>query len=99
MLARDMKSWLLDALPFQRKSNAWVLPSAIGLGVGIAAGIGIGLLIAPEPGDATRRRIARGAEDLQRKASQLVEKTRGEIEGMGHEVAGEARAEMSRARS
>jgi gas vesicle protein len=99
MLARDIKSWFFDALPFQRKSNAWVLPSLVGVGVGIAAGVGIGLLIAPEPGDATRRRIARGAEDLQRKASRLVDRTRDEIEGAGREMANESRDEMSRARS
>src|SRR3982750_3337581 len=98
MMARDIGTWFLDALPVQRKSGAWVLPSAVGLGLGIAAGLGIGLLIAPEPGDATRRRLARGAEDLQRKASRFVDKTRGELEATGHEVAGEARAEMSRVR-
>ena len=98
-MARDIKSWLFDALPFQRKSGAWLVPSLVGLGVGVAAGVGIGLLIAPEPGDATRRRIARGAEDLQRKASQFVDRTRGELEATGHELAGEARAEISRARS
>ena len=97
-MARDIKSWLVDALPFQRKSGAWVMPTLVGLGVGIAAGIGIGILIAPEPGDATRRRIARGAEDLQRKASQFVEKSRNEREGAGREIADEARSEMSRAR-
>jgi len=99
MMARDLKMWLLDALPVQRKSGAWVLPSAVGLGVGLAAGVGLGLLIAPEPGDATRRRLARGAEDLQRKAARLVDKTRGELEAKSHEIAGEARAEMSRVRS
>lgn len=99
MIARDLKMWLLDALPVQRKSGAWVLPSAIGLGVGLAAGVGLGLLIAPESGDATRRKLARGAEDLQRKAARFVDKTRGNLEAAGHEIAGEARAEMSRVRS
>ena len=98
-MARDIKSWLFDALPFQRKSGAWIVPSLLGLGVGVAAGVGIGLLIAPEPGDATRRRIARGAEDRQRKASQFVEKSRNELESAGREIADEARSEMSRARS
>ena len=94
----DLKSWLFDALPFQRRSGAWIAPSLVGLGVGIAAGVGIGLLIAPEPGDATRRRIARGAEDLQRKASQFVEMSRNELVGAGRVIADEARSEMSRAR-
>ena len=98
-MVRDIQSWLFDAVPFQRKSGAWILPSMVGLGVGIAAGVGIGLLIAPEPGDATRRRIARGAEDLQRKASRFVEKSRHELEGAGREIASEARSEMSRVRS
>ncbi len=99
MMARDIGTWFLDALPVQRKRGAWVLPSVVGLGLGLAAGLGIGLLIAPEPGDAIRRRLARGAEDLQRKASRFVDRTRGELEATGHELAGEARAEMSRARS
>jgi gas vesicle protein len=98
-MVRDIQSWLFDALPFQRKRGAWVLPSLVGLSVGVAAGVGIGLLIAPEPGEATRRRIARGAEDLQRKASRFVEKSRHELEGAGREIASEARSEMSRVRS
>jgi gas vesicle protein len=99
MMARDLKMWLLDAIPVQRKSGAWVLPSVLGLGVGLAAGVGLGLLIAPEPGEVTRRRLARSAEDLQRKAARFVDKTRGDLEATGHEIAGEARAEMSRVRS
>jgi gas vesicle protein len=99
MMARDLKMWLLDTLPVQRKRGAWVLPAAVGLGVGLAAGVGLGLLIAPEPGDATRRRLARRAEDLQRKAARFVDKKRGDLEAAGHEIAGEARAEMSRVRS
>jgi gas vesicle protein len=99
MMARDIKTWFFDALPFQRRRGAWIVPSVLGLGVGLAAGVGVGLLIAPEPGDATRRRIARGAEDLQRRASRFVDRTRGELEATGHEIAGEARAELSRARS
>lgn len=99
MMARDIQTWFFDALPFQRRRGAWIVPSVLGLGLGLAAGIGVGLLIAPEPGDATRRRLARGAEDLQRKASRLVDRTRGELEATGHEIAGEARAEISRARS
>ena len=98
MIARDLRTFFLDALPLQRRSGAWVLPSVVGLGIGLAAGVGVGLLIAPEPGDATRRRLARGAEDLQRKASRFVDRTRGELEATGHEIAGEARAEMSRVR-
>ncbi len=99
MMARDIKTWFFDALPFQRRRGAWIVPSVLGLGVGLAAGVGVGLLIAPEPGDATRRRIARGAEDLQRRASRFVDRTRGELEATGHEIVGEARAELSRARS
>ncbi len=98
MMAREIGTWFWDALPVQRKSGAWVLPSIVGLSVGLAAGVGLGLLIAPEPGDATRRRLARGAESFQRKASRFVDRTRGEIEATGHEIAGEARAELSRAR-
>lgn len=98
MIARDLKMWLVDALPVQRKSGAWVLPSVLGLGVGLAAGLGLGLLIAPEPGEETRRRLALRAEDLQRKAARFVDKTRGDLEAAGHEIAGEARAEMSRVR-
>ena len=98
MMAREIGTWFWDALPVQRKSGAWVLPSIVGLGVGLAAGVGLGLLIAPEPGDATRRRLARGAGDFQRRASRFVDRTRGELEATGHEIAGEARAELSRAR-
>jgi gas vesicle protein len=98
MMARDLGTFFLDVFPLQRKRGAWVLPSVLGLGLGLAAGIGVGILIAPEPGDATRRKLARGAEDLQRKASRFVDRTRGELEATGHEIAGEARAEMSRVR-
>jgi len=99
MMARDIKTWFFDAVPFQRRRGAWIVPSVLGLGVGLAAGVGLGLLIAPEPGDATRRRLARGAEDLQRKASRFVDRRRNEIEATGHEIAGEARAEINRVRS
>lgn len=99
MMVRDIKTWFFDALPFQRRRGAWIVPSVLGLGVGLAAGVGVGLLIAPEPGDATRRRIARGAEDLQRRASRFVDRTRGELEATGHEIVDEARTELSRARS
>jgi gas vesicle protein len=99
MMARDVKTWFYDGLPFQRKRGAWILPTVFGLGVGVAAGAGIGLLIAPERGEETRRRLARGAEDLQRKASRLVDRARGEAAARGHEIAGEARAELSRATS
>jgi gas vesicle protein len=98
-MERHIKTWFFDALPFQRRSGAWVVPAAFGLGVGLAVGVGAGLLIAPESGDATRRRLARGAEDLQRKASRFVDRTRGELEAKGHELAGETRAEISRVRS
>ena len=99
MIARDFTSWFYDGLPFQRKHGAWVLPSVVGLSIGMAAGVGIGLLIAPEPGGQTRRRLALRAEDLQRKASRLVDRARGEVVAKGHEIAGEARAELSRATS
>lgn len=99
MMASDIKSWFFDALPFQRRRGAWILPALAGVGVGIAAGVGIGLLIAPEPGEVARRRLARGAEDLQRKASRFVDRSRSELEHTGREIAGQARAEMSGARS
>jgi gas vesicle protein len=74
----DIREWFFDVLPFQRKSSTdWILPSAVGLGIGIAAGVGIGILLAPRPGVETRERLREGAENLKEKARERAENLKG----------------------
>jgi gas vesicle protein len=89
MMVKELKERLIDLLPFQRRSGAWVFPAFVGLGVGVVAGIGIGVLVAPESGADTRKRLARRAEDIQRRASMMAERARGEISSTAHQIARE----------
>lgn len=68
-MKNDILEWFFDVLPIERKSSAdWILPTAVGLGVGVAAGVGIGMLIAPRSGAETRDRLREGAENLRGRA-------------------------------
>jgi gas vesicle protein len=80
MKPSDFAEWFFDVVPFQRKSSIdWILPSAVGLGIGVAAGIGIGVLLAPRSGVETRERLLEGAENLKGKALDLADKAKGQI--------------------
>lgn len=66
-----------ERLPFKRRSASdWILPAAIGLGVGVACGVGLGLVMAPEPGDETRRKLRERASRMRERARILMEKAR-----------------------
>jgi hypothetical protein len=86
MKASNIVSYLFDAFPYRKRSSVdWILPACIGLGVGIAAGVGIGVLIAPEPGDITRRRIRDGAERVKERAKVAANKAADSLtEGAKH---------------
>jgi gas vesicle protein len=45
----------------------------VGMGLGLAGGLCAGLLMAPASGRRTRRRIARSAEQMRRRATHAVE--------------------------
>lgn len=80
MKPRDLAEWFFDVVPFQRKSSTdWILPSAVGLGIGVAAGIGIGMLMAPQSGPETREKLREGAENLKEKARELADRAKGQI--------------------
>jgi gas vesicle protein len=80
MKPRDLTDWFFDVVPFQRKSSTdWILPSAVGLGLGVAAGIGIGMLLAPQSGTETREKLREGAENLKDKARDLADRAKGQL--------------------
>ena len=80
MKPSDFAEWFFDMVPFQKKSSTdWILPSAVGLGIGVAAGIGIGVLLAPRSGTETREKLLEGAENLKDKARDLADKAKGQI--------------------
>jgi hypothetical protein len=65
----DMLQYLVDRFPYQRKTSAsWLVPTAIGVGLGVAAGVGIGMLFAPAPGIETRRQLKDRSSQLKDKA-------------------------------
>ena len=68
MKAKDMMGYLADMFPSRRSSADWIVPASIGLGLGLAAGVGVGLLLAPQPGDVTRRKLREGAERVRERA-------------------------------
>ncbi|MCC6553696.1 MAG: YtxH domain-containing protein [Polyangiaceae bacterium] len=75
MKARDIVSYFSDAFPLRRRSSTdWVLPASIALGVGLAAGVGIGVLIAPQPGDVTRRQLKESAGRARERAREVAGK-------------------------
>ncbi len=54
----DLLRYFADAIPFQKKTTGdWILPAAVGLGLGAAVGVGLGMIFAPAPGVDTRRQL------------------------------------------
>ncbi len=87
MKPKDVKKWFIAVLPIRRKSSTdWIIPSAIGLGVGIAAGIGVGMLLAPQSGQDTRRRLREGADELKHKALSLAERAKSQVSTTAHQL-------------
>jgi len=80
MKSKDIKKWILAVSPIQRRSSTdWVLPSVIGLGIGVAAGVGLGMILAPQSGHETRRRLRSSADDLKHKAMTFADKARSQM--------------------
>jgi gas vesicle protein len=78
---------LSEAFPIQRRSSTdWILPAAVGLGLGVAAGVGIGLLWAPQSGAETRQRLREGAERARDRAREAAGKVRGELASAADEI-------------
>lgn len=48
----------------QKKTNKALWAAIIGTAAGVAAGVAVGLLMAPEDGKETRKKIVKGAADL-----------------------------------
>lgn len=77
-------SYLADVFPLRRRSSAdWIVPASIGLGLGVAAGVGIGVLLAPQPGDITRRRLRESAERVRERARMAAGKVASNMGNMG----------------
>ena len=90
----DILEWFFDVLPFERKSSTdWILPTAVGLGVGVAAGVGIGMLIAPRSGAETRERLREGAENLKGRALEEAE----HLKERALDVADKAKTQLTQA--
>ena len=87
MKPRYLTDLFFDVIPFQRKSStAWILPSAVGLGIGVAAGIGIGVLLAPQSGMETREKLREGAENLKEKAKDLADRAKTQLSNATHQI-------------
>ena len=56
--------------------------------VGAAAGAVAALLLAPEKGEVTRKRLKEGATDLYKKGEHLAKEARATVEGKAHELGG-----------
>ncbi len=89
-----------DAIPFQRKSSTdWILPTAVGLGVGAAIGVGLGMVFAPQSGEETRRVLRDGAMQFKERAmnaamqakKQIAAKANGVSEHLDYELQHHAR--------
>jgi gas vesicle protein len=64
--------------------NQDVLAFAVGAVVGAVAA----LLLAPEKGEVTRKRLKVGATDLYKKSEHLVKEARETVQGKAHELGG-----------
>ncbi len=86
----SIKDWVLDAVPFKRKSAAdWVLPALAGVSVGLAAGIGFGLLYAPETGEEARLRLREGATRVKERAQRLADRAKGQLAAKTEQIQSE----------
>ena len=76
----NIQDRFFDVMPLRRKSSTdWVLPAALGLGVGIAFGVGIGLLYAPSTGEDARHRLREGASRVKEKAADFASRAKHQI--------------------
>lgn len=92
----DMFSYLVDAIPFQRKTTgAWILPTAVGLGLGVAAGVGIGMLIAPAPGYETRRQLKERSNQLKDRAFTAAHQAKDKLSNQLHAASNHVSAQGS----
>jgi gas vesicle protein len=89
---------LSDLIPLtRRRTSTWLVPAALGAGLGLAAGIGVGMLVAPQSGAATRLRLRAGARQMKERALSAAERARigiGDAMGDMSERAGSYGEEM-----
>jgi gas vesicle protein len=93
-MKNDILERFFNVLPFERKSSTdWILPTALGLGVGMAAGVGIGMLLAPRSGAETRERLREGAETLKGRALNEAE----HLKDRARDLADKAKGQLTHA--
>lgn len=89
----NIKASLFDLVPFKRKSALdWVVPTAVGAGIGLVAGVAIGLLYAPETGEEARLHLREGAYRVKERAASLAEKAKDRLSS----TAGQLKEQASR---
>ncbi len=83
---KDIYSFLLDTLPYKRKSSTdWIVPTALGLGFGLAAGAVVGQTIAPAKGEETRRQVKDRAYKMKDRALTAANEYKTRVtEQLGH---------------
>lgn len=74
----DLRAALERGGIIQSKSH-WVGSFAFGLGVGLVAGATTALLLAPQAGPDTRRRLGSTAKELAGRTAGLVDKAKGTV--------------------
>ncbi|WP_437689092.1 YtxH domain-containing protein [Sorangium sp. So ce176] len=68
MKATDLVNYMADIFPYRRRSSLdWIVPVAVGLGLGVAFGV----LVAPTSGDEARRRLRDSAGRLRERAGRM----------------------------
>ncbi|WP_433931958.1 YtxH domain-containing protein [Sorangium cellulosum] len=68
MKATDLVNYMADIFPYRRRSSLdWIVPVAVGLGIGVAFGV----LVAPTSGDQARRRLRDSAGRLRERAGRM----------------------------
>ena len=73
------------------ESAGQVIPFLSGIVCGVAIGVAVALLVAPESGQKTRRRLQRAAGDLKETANDHWEEVAGDVRNRVEEVLNGAR--------
>jgi gas vesicle protein len=85
-----ISDWVLDAVPYKRKSAAdWILPAMLGVSFGLATGVCVGLLYAPETGEEARLRLREGASRMKDRAQRLADRAKGQLAAKSEQIQSE----------